>query len=59
MFPHETKPLVHAQMEDYLHGKNISFTLRSIKGDKKKLLPDSQVYNIIFRPDKLETVYYY
>ena len=59
MFSHETKPLLLAQMEDYLYGKNISFTLRPTKGDKKKLWPDSQVYDVIFRPDRLENVCYY
>lgn len=59
MFPHETKPLVLAQMEDYLYGKNITFTLRPTKGDKKRLWPDSQVYDVIFRPDRLENVCYY
>jgi len=59
MFSHETKPLLLAQMEDYLYGKNISFTLRPTKGDKKKLWPDSQVYDVIFRPDRLEHVCYY
>ena len=59
MFSHETKPLLLAQMEDFLHGKNISFTLRSTKGHKKKLWPDSQVYDMIYRPDNLDNVCYY
>ena len=59
MFSHETKPLLLAQMEDYLHGKNISFTLRSTKGENKKLWADSQVNDIIFRPDELENTCYY
>ena len=59
VFSHKTTPLLLAQMEEYLHGKNISFTLRLTKGDKKKLWPDSQVYDIIFRPDKLENICYY
>ena len=46
-------------MEDYLHGQNISFTLRATKGDKSKLWSDSQVYDIIFRQYPLENVCYY
>ena len=59
MFSHKTKPLLLAQMEDFLNGKNISFTLRSTKGEKKRLWADSQVYDIIFRPDELENTCYY
>ena len=59
IFSHETKLLLLAQMEDYLYGKYISFTLRPTKGDKKKLWPDSQVNVVIFRHDSLENVYYY
>ena len=59
MFLHKTKSLLLAQMEDFLNGKNISFTLRSTKGEKKRLWADSQVYDIIFRPDELENTCYY
>ena len=59
LFSHETAPLLLAQMEDYLDGKNISFTLRATKGETSKLWADSQVYDIIFRPDSLENTCYY
>ena len=58
MFPHETSSLLLAQMEDYLHGKFISFTIRLTKGDKSKKFSDLQAYGIMFRPDSSANIFY-